>query len=646
MNFRQFCIVSHLLSRLGVRGDGMVGETLQNAGTGDESGPFLSIHHAFAAVVAARGDKTALVHAGGTMSYRALDAAAERIADHLAAQAVGPGAFVGLWAEASPAAIIAILGILKAGAAYLPLDPSYPTRLIDFIRQDSAPALMLISRAERHRLQPLHGHLLVIEDLLDTPPPAAFGVAAPGAPDQLAYVMYTSGSTGRPKGVMVPHRAVLRLVLGADYADFGADQVFLQQAPLAFDAATFEIWGALLNGATLAIPAGGRASLDDIAEAIERFGVTTLWLTAGLFHLMVDHRLDSLRPLSQLLAGGDVLSAAHVRRLRQAIPGCRLINGYGPTENTTFSCCYTVPADLPAGSVPIGRPIHGTTAHVLDEAGRPVAAGESGELYLGGLGLAHGYLNQPKLTAERFVADPFDGRPGQRLYRTGDLVRVLSDGNLEFQGRVDRQVKINGKRIELDEIEAVSRQSALIRDAAAVVRETGGVKSIQLFVVADGTLDPAAFRRFLAEELPDYMIPARIVPLERLPLSPTGKLDRARLVEPEPSAAAITVVGESVHRVRAAWAQALGHENFGADDNFFDLGGTSLQLVGIHATLQTAFGRTLPLVELFAHPTVRSLARWLDGSTTAPTAAAVSDLAAKRNASLARARLARRVIPS
>ncbi len=341
--------------------------------------------------------------------------------------------------------------------------------------------------------------------------------------------MYTSGSTGRPKGVVVPHRAVLRLVLGNDFAALGADQVILQLAPLSFDASTFEVWGALLNGARLAVVADPYPSCEDIGAAIARHRASTLWLTAGLFHLMVDHNLEGLAPLQQLLAGGDVLSPAHVVRALRALPGCRLVNGYGPTENTTFSCCYTIPRDYAGDApVPIGRPIRQTEARVLDEALRPVAAGEPGELCLAGAGLALGYWNRPELTAQAFVTQPGSGT---RLYRTGDRVRVRTDGNLEFLGRVDRQVKVNGKRVELDEVEARLRATGLVQDAAVVCApaSAGAQRHIAAFVTAGAPLDSGALRRALREELPDYMMPASITQLPALPLSPSGKIDRARL---------------------------------------------------------------------------------------------------------------------
>jgi amino acid adenylation domain-containing protein len=611
------------------------------------------VHVLFMQTARTYPENTALLLEGGRLSYRELAAQTARIAAHLAALSIGPGDFVGLCSESSPGAIAALLAILRVGAAYVPFDPSYPENTLNFIRQDSAPALMLLSRGQFERRQGEASwteSALIIEDLLDRPAPDIWSGDAAIAPDALAYVMYTSGSTGRPKGVMVPHRAITRLVRNTDYARFGADEVFLQQAPLAFDASTFEIWGALLNGGTLALPPGGRASLDDIAQAIGRFGVTTLWLTAGLFHLMVEHRLAALAPLRQLLSGGDVLSPDHVRKMRAAAPDCRLINGYGPTENTTFTTCYTVPTDPAAftDGVPIGTAIAGTEIHILDEDGNPVADGEAGELYAGGLGLALGYLNRPDLTAEKFVCDPFDKRGERRLYRTGDRVRRRPDGNLAFLGRADRQIKINGKRIELDEIEATARRSGLVAEVAClVIKSSTGVARIALFATANRPegADIGALRRFIAAELPDYMVPGFLEILPDLPLSPTGKLDRlalARRAEHFTTGGTALPTGDGARKVFAAWQQALGTDAFGPDDNFFDLGGTSLQLMGVHVALESAFGRSLPLIELFSYPTIRALVRWLEQSTTAlPDATLHRNIAAKRNALLARTRLSR-----
>jgi len=360
---------------------------------------------------------------------------------------------------------------------------------------------------------------------------------------------------------------------------------------------------------------------------------------------MVDHRLDALRPLRQLLAGGDVLSPDHVRRFRREVPGCRLINGYGPTENTTFSCCYTVPADPGGESVPIGHAINGTELRILDEAMQPA---EEGELYLGGAGLALGYLGRPELTAEKFVADP--AAPDRRLYRSGDRVRRRPDGALDFLGRADRQVKINGKRVELDEIEATARRSLLVTDAACLAIDgSDGAKRLALFVTpAAGKGDAAVLRQALAAELPEHMRPSRLEFLSALPLTPNGKLDRmalaaqvAQVAVPQASVAGVPP------QIQALWSRALGTDASGPDENFFDLGGTSLQLTRLHAELQAVLGRRLPVTGLFSHPTLRSLARWLGGTPDeAREVSVLPTMAARRNAALARTKLARGSIVS
>ncbi len=310
-------------------------------------------------------------------------------------------------------------------------------------------------------------------------------LAVEGHADDLAYLMYTSGSTGTPKGVAITHRSVVRLVKKTDYASFSAEEIFLQLAPISFDASTFEIWGALLNGAKLVVMPPAPPSLEEIGSAIRDHSVTTLWLTSGLFNAMIDERLPDLRPLRQLLAGGDVLSVPHVRKALRELTGTRLINGYGPTESTTFACCHTIAPDAPLdGSVPIGKPIANTTAYILDAQLQPVPIGVAGELFIGGDGLARGYWRRPELTSERFIADPFSSEPNGRLYQTGDLARWRGDGTIEFLGRADSQVKLRGFRIELGEIENALRQQSDVLDAAVAVREDApGEKRLVGYVV-------------------------------------------------------------------------------------------------------------------------------------------------------------------
>jgi amino acid adenylation domain-containing protein len=613
-----------------------------------------SVAALFEAQAAARGAAVAILCDGESLSYRALDAAATGIAVQLIRAGISKGAIVGVLSQRSVAATAAILGILKAGAAYLPLDPSYPAALLGFIAADSGAALTLVQAS-----LPWSGKSIALRPdcTLDvtgtTPTPAEMSEVEARTQatcaDDLAYVMYTSGSTGRPKGVRVPHRGILRLVAGCDFAELGPREVMLHLAPLSFDASTFEVWGALLNGGALAIVPASPASLDDIAAAIGRHHVTTAWLTAGLFNMMVERRLEGLTPLRQLITGGDVLSPAHIARAMEAMPACRFVNGYGPTENTTFTCCYAIPRDHDATcAIPIGTAIRGTSVHVLDETLRPVSPGGEGELCTGGDGVALGYLNRPELTAEKFIADPFSAKAGALLYRTGDRVRQMDDGTLAFLGRVDRQIKLNGKRVELDAIEACLRAMRSVGDAAVLSRlEPGGQATIVAFVApaANATLDASAIRTALREVLPDFMIPADIQLLDMLPLTRNGKIDRGELAQRQPRDLASapfdgpTQANATQTRLQAIWRHALRRIDLGLDDNFFDLGGTSLQLLEVHAQITPAFAVSLPLTELFAYPTIRRLAARIDGTgDTQHALLSVDDRAAKRSAALARAR--------
>ncbi|GAC1634182.1 MAG: hypothetical protein NVS9B10_30020 [Nevskia sp.] len=577
-----------------------------------------SVPAAFAAVVAKSGSRRALVCGSRSWTYAELDRRSDAIARRLIARGLQPGSIVGLSMGRSPETIAAILGVLKAGAAYLPFDPAYPAAQLKFILEDSAPALVLTQRAATGGLDAAaFANIATLDIEAAAAEVAGLAPALPELrPDDRAYIMYTSGSTGRPKGVQVPQRAILRLVIDNDFCDFGPDQVILQLAPLAFDASTFELWAALLHGGCLAIVPAAQPALAEIAETIAAHAVTTAWLTAGLFHLMVDHQLEGLRPLRQLLAGGDVLSVAHVDRLLAAHASLRLINGYGPTENTTFSCCYTIPRQRAPGPIPIGRAIRHSPALVLDGALRPVADGTLGELFVGGAGLALGYLNRPELDAERFIAHPFDAAPGARLYRTGDLVRRRADGNLEFHGRADRQVKINGKRVELDEIEAVLRRGPGVGDAAVtLIAAAGDRRRIAAYATAAAgqRLVVEHLREFLRAELPDYMQPSSISLLDRFPLSPTGKVDRARLPLADldrPQAAAVPK-NEIEAKLLAIWRDVLGTQAVGIDDNFFDVGGSSLQMLKVHAAICAALPKKPTLLDLFTYPKLRTLAAWL-----------------------------------
>jgi aspartate racemase len=411
--------------------------------------------------------------------------------------------------------------------------------------------------------------------------------------------------------VAVLHRGIVRLLFGVDYASFGPDEVFLQAAPLSFDAATFEIWGALLHGGCCAIYPEDVPSAEELGSAIREYGVTTLWLTAALFNFVIDERPDVLIPVRQLLTGGEALSVPHVRRALDRLPGTVLVNGYGPTEGTTFTCCYRIPRELPAAiaSIPIGQPIGGTEVYILDQNREPVTGGSSGELYIGGDGVARGYINRADLTGERFLENRFTGRG--KLYRTGDLVRRMPDGNLEFLGRLDSQVKIRGYRIEPGEIEAVLVSHASVRAAVVIPASApDGELCLHAYVSArpDCALSESDLRDHLRMKLPAYMIPSRIL-LDQIPLTSTGKLDRATLQSRERQVVPDEPAMDEDERILASiWQELLGIDNVGPDSNFFDLGGHSIMVLQLANRIGKAFGRKPPIAELFRAATLRSMA--------------------------------------
>ncbi len=581
----------------------------------------LCVHTMFECQVNQTPDQIAVVCRDETLTYNELNIRANRLAHHLLSLGVGQETLVGVSIAPSTNLIVALLGILKAGGAYLPLDSGYPNDRLAMLFEDADFRVLLTESTVADRLPP-HNARVVLIDREQIPRENAENPRIKTKADDLAYVMFTSGSTGRPKGVMIEHRSIVRLVKETDYADFSADNVFLQLAPITFDASTFEIWGALLNGARLAIMPGGVPSLPEIGKAIREYGVTTVWLTAGLFHLMVDERIEDFRRLRQLLAGGDVLSVPHVQKVLKTLD-CELINGYGPTENTTFTCCYTIPRDTQLGkSVPIGKPISNTQVYLLDDNLQPVPHGEVGEIYIGGDGLARGYLNRPDLTAERFVASRFPEISSMRLYKTGDLGRFLPDDNIEFLGRVDNQVKIRGFRIELEEIEIAITRYPGVREAVVIASETSASdKQLIAFIVCerDSGLEIGALRSYLESKLPEYMTPAFIFSLDEMPLNPNGKVDRQALLKLVPyqshrNAVFVEPETESEAKIAAILQEVLRVEQVSSNDNFFDLGASSLQLARAHHLMQRVFDSELRIIALFQNPTVKSLAQFLSGN--------------------------------
>jgi amino acid adenylation domain-containing protein/non-ribosomal peptide synthase protein (TIGR01720 family) len=520
--------------------------------------------------------------------------------------------------ERSVEMVVGLLGIIKAGGAYVPLDPNAPPERLAFILEDADIALVLTQDASReHVPAEWSGPVIALDSewptIAQTP---ATKLTSGATAENLAYIMYTSGSTGVPKGTSICQRSVMRLVKNTNYLEVGPADTFLQFAPLAFDASTLEIWGSLLNGAKLVVFSPHQPSLEELGRCLREHEISTLWLTAALFHQMVDSQPEALRGVRQLLSGGDVLSVSHIRRVLANLPeGGVLINGYGPTENTTFTCCHVMTAESRVETtVPIGRPIANTQVYVLDQAMQPVPVGVYGELYIGGDGLARDYLRRPALTAEKFVPHPFSDAPGARLYRTGDLVRYRSDGTLEFQGRRDHQVKLRGYRIELGEIEAVLGQHPEVQATVALVREDqpGDKRMVAYIVPAQASVSASDLRRYLQERVPDYMVPAHFVMLDALPVTPNGKLDRRALpapegVRPELDSAYQAPQGPLEQTLAKIWTQVLRIDQVGRHDNFFELGGDSILSIQIVAKASQAGLRVSPR-HLFQYQTIAGLA--------------------------------------
>jgi amino acid adenylation domain-containing protein len=557
-------------------------------------------------------DEPALVWDGGSLTYDELNRRANRLAHRLVALGAADGRVV-VAVPRSPEAIVSVLAAVKAGSAYVALDTTQPRARIESLVGDAQPAVICTTSDRVEKLPRMAVPTLVLDDeVWEGERDTNLGrVIAPGA---AAYIAYTSGSSGAPKGVVVPNRAVIRLVRGADFVRFDRDESFLLLAPLAFDASTFEIWGPLLNGARLAVAPDVPLGPQEIADLVDRLGVTTLWLTAGLFHQVVDFAPAALSRLSQALTGGDVLSPDHVGRALNALPpGAVLVNGYGPTEGTTFTTCHRMATDATVdGAVPIGRPLPNSRVYIVDEYDDLVPPGVPGELLIGGDGVALGYHNQPELTAAAFVPDRFGPDPTRKLYRSGDRGRWRSDGTIEFLGRIDRQVKIRGFRIEPEAVERTLREHPLIVEAAADVRAVGQDRQLVAYVTPELDADSLGeVRLFLRERLPSQEIPSHIMAMDVLPLSHNGKIDVRALVEPPPAARGESqgsAAGGALERqLLAIWSDVLDVPALRPDDDFFDVGGHSLLAVDLFARVERELGLRLPLSTIFEAPTVREL---------------------------------------
>ena len=529
-------------------------------------------------------DCVAVVDGATQLSYAELHRRSDAVA---AALGDVRGAVVGVLLPRSADFVVAILGVLKAGAAYLPLDPGYPASRLDLMISTARCPVTVTSSEHADRLP---GSVLVdaVPDAPFTPPPLTA--------DDLAYVMFTSGSTGVPKGVEVTQRSVIGVATRPDAIGLSTSDVTLAVSSVSFDGATFDLWTTLAAGARLVIvpPDASAVELGDLARSS---GATAVLFPTGLFHLLVDECLDSLTGLRTVLVGGDVLSAAHCSRFLAAVPECRLFNIYGPTEATCYVSYHEVPADI-QGSVPIGLPAAGARLRVLDEQLRDA---EEGQLHIGGDGLARGYLADPELTASRFVTVD-----GERCYATGDLVRGRADGALDFLRRLDNQVKKRGFRVEPGEVEAALRSDPDVRDAAVVLTgDTADTRRLVAHVVLRPGSELAAVRDRL--DLPAYLHPDLWRELPVLPLTPNGKLDRAALSAPVAERPSPTAAARDEDVIAAIWQEVLDLPAVAPTDDFFDLGGHSLLANRVVARIRRRLGVTLPITALFDHPTVAEL---------------------------------------
>jgi amino acid adenylation domain-containing protein len=582
--------------------------------------PEVSIPALFEAQCAQSPEAAAAICGERSLTYAELNRRADRLAKELIGFGVGLETLVGVALDRSIEMIIALLAILKSGGAYVPIAHDLPSARRNSLIAGTGLRHLVTTSNQKALYEGYVKHCICVQNETESQnEEVAAARQFPNVPPTAAsYVNFTSGSTGEPKAILISHASVVRLIWNPNYVKLGPSSRLLQFAPLSFDAATFEIWGALLNGGVLVVMPPGPASVEEIAGTIARYEIDTVWLTAGLFQAAVDSSfaLAALAKVKYLIAGGDVLSPNHVRRMLLAHPYCHLINGYGPTENTTFSCCWSVRPEELHQTVPIGYPISSTRAYVLDERLEPVPQGVTGELYVAGLGLARGYLNRTAFTAERFVPDPY-GRPGTRMYCTGDLVRRNAQGALEFQGRTDQQVKIRGFRVEPGEVEAVLHRMPGVSHCAVLAQEERGDKHLVAYVVPEnGTaLNPAALQDFARQRLPAYMTPADFVVLEVLPLTVNGKLDRAALPgrsRPEHTADYRPPRTPMEELLCEVFAHVLTLDHVGIDDNFFARGGHSLAATRLVSRIRSAAGVETPLRTLFEHPTVAALAPHLE----------------------------------
>ena len=583
------------------------------AGVSESNPHDATIGEIFLDTAACFPDRIAIRSKELSLTYRQLHAESSRLAQRLNQEDMQPGELIAVCSRPCAEMIVGFVAIMLVGGCCVPIDPDYPADRFALLLEDSGARLGLATEGcEKFYPKSWKGLVVLVAPVGEVIEPVTLPEIKVTS-KQPAYLLFTSGSTGRPKGVLLPHCGIVRLVKNNDFINITPDDVFLQAAPVSFDASLLEIWGPLLNGGRLVLLPDG-PSLTGMAKAVRDESVTTLWLTSGLFQLMIDEQAESLKGLRYLLAGGDVLSTSHVRRALEALPDTKIINGYGPTENTTFTTCHHITAaDLEKSSIPIGKPICNTTVFVLDEQLRPVPVGIPGELHTGGDGLAIAYHLAPELTAEKFIDHPKFGR----LFRTGDLCRWTTDGTLEFIERRDNQVKVRGFRIELGEIEATLAAHPQVNQAKVTVRgESAETKRILAWVISnpEGDLRESDLSAYLANHLPSFMRPEAIGIIDSFPLNANGKIDLPAIPDPgklhnrSMDRVAAPPEGDIEKQLAAIWCELLGIGEIDRHDDFFALGGHSLMALRMFSRINREFGNSLPLSMLLRYPTISSFA--------------------------------------
>ncbi|APH47821.1 non-ribosomal peptide synthetase [Bacillus amyloliquefaciens] len=574
-----------------------------------------AVHRLFEAQANRTPASIAIKEAGREWTYREVNEAANRLARHLVKSGLEKGRTAAIMNDRSAETVIGMLAVLKAGGAYVPIDPAFPEDRLRFMAEDSSIRLVLTVQDYQEQAGTLQVPIVMLDESEDETV-SGTDLNLPAGGNDLAYIMYTSGSTGKPKGVMIEHRNIIRLVKHSNYVPVHEEDRMAQTGAVSFDAGTFEVFGALLNGAALH-PVKKETLLDAgrFAQFLKEQRITTMWLTSPLFNQLAQKDAGMFNTLRHLIIGGDALVPHIVSKVRKASPELSLWNGYGPTENTTFSTSFLIDQDYD-GSIPIGKPIGNSTAYIMDENRNLQPIGAPGELCVGGSGVARGYVNLPELTEKQFVRDPF--RPDEMIYRTGDLAKWLPDGTIEFLGRIDNQVKVRGFRIELGEIEAKISQAENVTESAAVIRKNKADENeICAYFTADQALSPEDLRKTLSESLPEYMIPAHFIQMNQFPLTANGKIDKKAL--PEPQAEAVqkeyeAPKTEAEQKLADIWEGILGVKA-GVTDNFFTIGGHSLKAMMMTAKIQEHFQKEVPIKVLFEKPTIQELAHYLENES-------------------------------